>query len=314
MNKKIAAILIVVLSLASICLVLAPKAKADSSDIKILSYSWYIAPADTGITSKGDLIVVGEIQNNGSQIIDRPWVRAIAYDANGTALASVYNSAFVKDILPQQKAAFYLDFTTQSADPTGNYSGTLAWIPFLDHVNATVEYGQTTEDQMYRGLAVAAKTSYMTNDVFSVTGIIQNNGTELTGKVWLVTTFYNASGTTIAANFTNYLTSSLAPNQTVQFVATPMDNTALLSSQITSYSLLIQTIPFDNSTASSPTPTASQSPTVSATATPASSEQPTQSPQTQQPSSSSDLIYIAVGAAVAVVIIVAALFFLRKKR
>jgi hypothetical protein len=234
-------------------------------------------------------------------------------------LASVYSPAYVKDILPQQKAPFYLDFTTQAADPAGNYSGTLAWIPFVDQVNTTIGYGQNTEDQMYRGVTIAVKTSYMTNDVFSATGIIQNNGTEFSGKVLIVTTFYNATGTAIAENITNYLTQSLAPNGTVQFTATPMDNTASLSSQITSYSLLIQALPFDNSTTSSPTQVVSQSPTVTAspsptTATPTSSEQPTQSPQNQQSSSSSDLIYVIVGAAVAVAIIVAALFLLRKKR
>jgi hypothetical protein len=320
LNKKIAVVLIVVLSIASLCLTLAPKAKADSSDIKILSYSWYVAPATTELTIKGDLIVVGEIQNTGSQIIDKPWVQAIAYDANGTALAGVYGPSYVKDILPQQKAPFYFDFTAESANPAGNYSGTLAWIPFVDHVNATVGYGQVTGDQMYRGVTIAVKTSYTTNNVFSVTGIIQNNGTEISGKVLLVTTFYNASGTAVAANITNYLTQSLAPNDTLQFTATPMDNTASLTNQITGYSLLIQAMPFDNSTTSSPSPTpiASQSPTASTTptisTTPTSSEQPTQSPQGQQSTSSLDIIYIAIAAAVAIVIIVAVLFFLRKKR
>jgi hypothetical protein len=314
LNKKIAIVLIVVLSMASLYVALAPKTKADASDIKILSYTWYVAPADSYTSWQGDFIVVGEIQNTGTQVIDLPWVQAIAYTADGQAVASAYTSAYVKDILPQQKAPFYLDFTTQSADPAGNYSGTLGWIPFFDHVVVSVGYAESTQDTMYRGLAIAAKTSFMTNDVFSATGIIQNNGSETTGQVWLVTTFYNATGTAIAANYTNFLTSSLTPNGTVQFTATPMDNTASLSSQITSYSLLIQTSPIDNSTASSPTPIASQSPTVSATPTPASSEQPTQSPQGQQSSSSSDLIYIVVAAAVAVVIIVAALYFLRKKR
>jgi hypothetical protein len=316
LNKKIAIVLIIVLSMASLCLTFTPKAKADNSDIKILSYSWYVAPADTPIVSKGDFVVVGEIQNSGSQIIDKPWVQAIAYTSDGIALASVYNPAYVKDILPQQKAPFYLDFTTQAADPTGNYSGTLSWIPFVAYVNATVGYGQVTEDQMYRGVVVVAKANVL-NDPFTVTGILQNSGSEPSGKVLVVTTFYDTAGKVIAANLTDYLTSSLIPNGTASFTVTPMDNTASLSSQITSYSLLVQTLEVDNSTVSSPTPVASQSPAVSATPsaaspTPASSEHPTQSPQGQQ--SSADLIYVVVGAVVVAIIVVAALFFLRKKR
>lgn len=312
MNKKIALVLIVVLSMASLYIALAPKTKADVSDIKILSYSWYVSPADSYTSWKGDFVVVGEIQNTGSQTIDLPQVQAIAYTTDGQPVASAYTSAYVKDLLPQQKAPFYLDFTSQSTATDGNYSGTLDWIPFFDHVTVNVGYAEATQDTMYRGLNVAAKTSYNTNDVFSVTGIIQNNGSELTGQVWAVTTFYNTTGAAIAVNYTNYLTTSLAPNGTVQFTATPIDNTASLSSQINSYSILIQTKAPDNSTVSSPTTGTSQSPNPSAT--PAGSEQPTQSPQAQQSSTSPELIYIVIGAVVAVVIIVAAVLFLRKKR
>jgi hypothetical protein len=315
LNKKIAVLLIIVLSMASMYAALVPKAKADSSDIKILSYTWYVSPADSYTSWRGDFVVVGEIQNIGSQTIDLPYVQAVAYTTDGQLAASAYTTAFVKDILPQQKAPFYIDFTTDSSSG-GNFSGTLNWIPLFDHVDVSVGYAQDTNDTMYRGLNVAAKTSFTTGDTFTVTGIIQNNGTETTGQVWAVTTFYNATGTAIAANYTNYVTSSLAPAATIPFTATPMDNTATLSSQINSYSVIIQTKEPDASASASTssTPENSQSPNTSPTATPVSSTQPTQSPQNQESSSSSDLLYIVAGAVIAVIVIVAVVFFLRKKR
>ncbi len=315
LNKKIAIFLVIILSISSLYVIVAPKAKADPSDIKILSYSWYVSAAGNYPTSSaGDLVVVGEIQNVGTQPIDLPWVQAVAYTKDGQAAAVVYTTAYVKDLLPQQKAPFYLDFDID-ASTGGNYSGTLAWIPLLDHVTATPGYANATADQMYRGLTLAAKTSFTSGNAFTVTGIIQNNGSQLTGNVWAVTTFYNSTGGAIAVNTTDFLANSLAPGSTIPFTATPMDNTAALSSQIESYSVLIQTMPPQDLPSSSPTPTASQSPSSSPTATPVISAEPTQSSEGQQQSSSSlDLVYIVVALVVAAVVIVAAFVLLRKKR
>jgi len=65
-----------VLTLAAFSMLLAPKAKADLSEARVLSYSWYVAPASTSEAEyTGDLITVGEVQNVGSNIINSVAVR-----------------------------------------------------------------------------------------------------------------------------------------------------------------------------------------------------------------------------------------------
>ena len=284
-----------------------PKAKADMSDIKILSYSAYVSPADSYTSYFGDYIVVGEIQNQGTEVFNLPQITALAYAADGTILASAGNSAFVKDMLPGQKAPFYIDFTLQSSDPNGNYSNSMGWISVLDHLQLSV-WAEATNDTMYRGVVVAGKTSYTVGGVYSVTGYVQNTGNNLTGNVWAVTTFYNASGGVVAVNYTNFLTHSLAPNASVPFTATPMDNTAALSSQIASYSVFVQNMDYQPPESTAPTPTES-----SATPTPVvtASTQPTLTPTPE--ASSNTLLYAGVGVVVIVAAIVV-MIVIRKRR
>jgi hypothetical protein len=309
MAKKIIGIIVAALMVTSLFFVFVPGVKADSSDVKILSYSWYVSPADSYTSWQGELVVVGEIQNIGTSVIDLPWVQAVAYSADGTPLASVYNSAYVKDMLPQQKAPFYLEFTADAVMPDSNYTG-ITWVPLVDHVEVAVGYAASAEDQMYRGVTLTGKTSYSMNGVYTVTGIIENNGSKLAGKVWAVTTFYDASGTAVAVNYTNFLTSSLAPGSTIPFTATPIDNTASLSGKIESYSVIVQNLPPDDTTSASPTPPISGTPSAS----PSGSLQPSQSPgSSSQPTGSNDLLYALVGAAVVVVVVVAMLI-IRKRR
>ena len=318
MNKKLAVIFLIASLAVSSFMVLGlivPKAKAqDMSDIKILSYTTYVAPADSYTANAGDFIVVGEVQNQGTAVWDLPEITAVAYTTDGVAVASAGNTAFVKDLLPQQKAPFYIDFTPDATDPNGNYSGTLDWEPLFDHVTLTV-WAQPTNDSMYRGLTLAGSTSYTVSGTYSVTGYIQNTGGNLTGDVWAVTTFYNASGGVVACNYTDFLdleTHALAVNQSVPFTATPIDNTAALSNSIASYSVLIQTKAYDPTELATPTPTAApETPTPSAVAS--ATVQPTPPPSSQESSLSSTTIYAIVGAVV-IVAAIAVMLVIRKRR
>jgi len=308
LNKRIAVIVLIAILAISSCMLLGiPKAKADMTDVKILSYSTYVSPADSYTSYAGDFIVVGEIQNQGTEIFNLPQITAVAYTSDGTPLASSGSSAYVKDLLPGQKAPFYIDFTTDSADPNGNYSGTLGWIPVLDHVSLSL-WAENATDTMYRGLVVAGSTSYSVGGVYSVTGYIQNTGGNLTGNVWAVTTFYNSTGGVVAANYTVFLTHSLAPNASVPFTATPMDNTPALSSEITSYSVIVQNMDYQPPASTTPTPTSAVS-----TPTPVvtQSTQPTASPSPQ--GGSDTLLYAGIGVVV-IVVAIAAMLFIRKRR
>lgn len=61
--KKIVFILIMlILSLTAVAIIQFPNIKADTSEVKVLSYSYYTATANTPTMASaiGDLIVVGE--------------------------------------------------------------------------------------------------------------------------------------------------------------------------------------------------------------------------------------------------------------
>ncbi len=307
-NKAFVIILAAALAVSSIAAFGIQTAKADYSDIKILSYSTYISPGPSATSYSGDLIVVGEVQNQGNSVFELAQITAVAYTKDGQPVANVFNSAYVKDLLPGQKAPFYMDFNVYSTDPNGNFSGTVAWIPDFDHVQLSV-WAQETNDTMYRGVQVLGSTSYNVNNVYSVTGYVQNTGTELTGNTWVVTTFYNSTGGVVAANYTGFLTHSFAPNASLSFTATPMDNSPALSSQIANYSVIVQTMPYDPAANATPTPTpnANETPTPNTTATPP----PTTGPQT---TNTDDTVLYAVIGAVIIVVAIVAMILIRKRR
>ncbi len=303
--NKIIAILVVALSITSLCALVIPCVSAETSDITILNYMWYTAPSTSYYA--GDLIVVGEIQNTGPNVIDFVALQGIAYTTDGVAQAGAYTSAYAENLLPQQKAPFYIDFSVQTT-----LSGNLTWLPLLDRVDLRVIRANETSVRQYDGLAVVANTSYVdTSGIYTVVGYIQNAGSQPVGEVWVVATYYNASGATIGTGYTNYLTHYMEPNGSLQFSTTPIDVTSEMSSQIASYSLLIQSQ--EPTTTASPTPSSSQSPSASPTLSPSTSQQPTQSPEPQQATSSSTLVTAIVATAAVIVVIVVVLFLLKKK-
>lgn len=297
MKKTITALVTVALLLAAFNTLSAPIARADTSEAKVLSSSWYVAPLNTVLAMyAGDLIAVGEVQNVGSNVISYVIVTGVAYDASGTALAATNAPAYGNEMLPGQKAPFYLDFT-----PEKSVTQNQTWVSSVSNVDVRVSNVVDTTETQYSGLTIATGglASYTDNSgTFTVTGTIQNSGSQKTGNVWTVTTFYNAAGTVVALNYTNYLSKSLSPGDLARFTATPADNTAQLSSQIANYSVLIQSDLLSSS--ASPSPSASSSPS--------STQQPTQPIVLP-----SWLTYSVVGAIVVVAVVVAALLLLRKR-
>ncbi len=303
--NKIIAVFIIMLSITGLCVLAVPNVNAESSDITILNYTWYTAPSTSYY--RGDLIVVGEIQNTGSSVIDFVALQGIAYTTDGEIQAGAYTSAYAENLLPQQKAPFYIDFSAQST-----ISGNLTWLPLLDRVELRVIRANETSVRQYDGLAVVANTSYVdASGVYTVVGYLQNVGTQQSGKVWVVGTFYNAAGATIATGYTNYLVNYTAPGESLQFAVTPLDVTSAMSNQIAGYSLLIQSREPEASTAT-PTPSVSLSPTTSPIQSPLTSGQATPSPEPQQESSSTLVTALAATAVVIAVIVVVA-FLLKKK-
>jgi hypothetical protein len=248
----------------------------------------------------GDLVAVGEIQNTGSSNLGYVVVRGLAYNSTNDVVCSAESTAFVTDMTPGQKAPFYLDFA-----PENSVTQDQSWVPSVTNVSVDVVYANDTTDNLYSGLISAGVSAAVdSTGTYTVRGVVQNTGNQVAGPVNLITTFYNASGTVVAVNAT-YVADSIATGTVAQFVATPTDNTAQLTSSITNYSLLIQA-PVLTTTAT-PTPTESQT-----TSTPTSSTSPTTSPPTKV--SSGEIIDIAAAAIVIVVVVLVILMVLRRRK
>ena len=274
-------------------------------DIQILSYSWYVPQNYGYYAMPGDLVVVGEIQNVGSSVIDFVRLEGIAYTTDGEPQAASYSIAFVNNLLPQQKAPFYMLFDVMST-----LSGNLTWTSLLDHVSFRVILADETDVRQYDGLRIVANTSYVDNEgIYNVVGYLQNVGSQQSGKVWVTGTFYNASGAVIGTGFTNYLANYTAPNESVQFSLKPLDSTPEMSAQIAGYSLLIQSK--EPEPTPLPTPTSTSAASVSVSGSPSVTEQSTQSPGPASPSST--LITSVAAIVVVVVVVIVAVLVVKKK-
>jgi hypothetical protein len=264
-KKLLTVVVIAALVFASFSLFSLNVKAADTSQAHILSYSWYVAPSTTVLASApGDLIVVGEVQNIGANVIANVTIDGTAFSSTGSALATITNSpAFVYDMLPGQKAPFYLDFNVASS-----ISHDLSWVPTVSAVSLTINSVDNTASRQYADLTAShpgIATSFIdAAGIYTVYGTIVNTGSQAAVTPWVVTTFYNASGTVIGLNYTSYLTASLAPNVPVRFFATPADNSTQRSSEITSYSIQIDSLTM--TTSNGPTPTATKSATSPSTA------------------------------------------------
>ncbi|MCX8151274.1 MAG: FxLYD domain-containing protein [Candidatus Bathyarchaeota archaeon] len=302
--KKLMSVFIITLFLSGLCMSVS-SVSAAKEDIQILSYSWYVPQNYGYYAMPGNLVVVGEIQNVGSSVIDFVRLEGIAYTTDGEPQAAAYSIAFVNNLLPQQKAPFYMLFNEMST-----LSGNLTWIPLLDHVSFRVILADETDVRQYDGLKIVANTSYVDNNgYYNVVGYLQNVGSQQSGKVWVTGTFYNATGAVIGTGFTNYLANYTAPNESIQFSLKPLDVTPEMSAQIASYSLLIQSR--EPEPTPSPTPAATGTPSGSTNESPSATPQPTQS--TGSATSSSTLVTAVVAIAVVVVVVVIAVVVVKRK-
>ncbi len=280
--KKSLLTIFVVMSLLVLGSTLNSPIFGQSENLEVLSYSWYTSPY------YGDLVVVGEVQNKGPNVVDYVFVRCIAYDVNGTAIAEGYNRAFANYLLPQQKAPFYIEINYDV-----NLTGDFSWVSSVNHIQFLVAIGNTTDVTQYQGLEVKGSTAYINSTgMYTVTGVLQNTGSNTTGKYWVVGTFYNAAGTVVAVGGSEYLQPyPLAPSDIASFTFTPFDSTTQMASQIANYSLLIQNTPPD--TTATPSPSTSSNPSPSSSPSP--TQQATASPDTQSTQSSSvNYVYLIV--------------------
>jgi hypothetical protein len=255
MKKSVILAFVVTITMV-LCMTLIPKVFSQPDNIQVLSYNWYINPASPDLVT-----VVGEVQNVGPNIIDNVGVVATFYASDGTPFAGDSGTSLTNQILPQQKAPFYIIVPTYDS-LTG-----FSWDPqSIDYLTILVYRAEPTESSQYQGLEISSHES--STDAYGnymVTGVVKNTGTQSTTQASVVATFYNSTGSVVAVG-TSYLTpSSIAPGSTASFKIYPNAYLAV-AGQVSSYSLLIQT---QNTTPSAtPTPSPTASPSLSPTPTP----------------------------------------------
>jgi hypothetical protein len=269
--KKIFTVMIAVALIMAACAVLpTPNVKASADEAAVLNdYTWYIAShAGTLALYAGDLVVVGEIQNVGSNIIQNVTVSGTAYDSNGQALAIAQGTAFTFETTHNQKAPFSIDFPP-SASVTQNSN----WTSSVASVSVSVLAVIDTSAKPYTDFNLPQGASGFDNEgVYTALGVIVNNGTETMGNVWVVTTFFNADGKVLSFNFTGYIvdpSAPMGPGMPARFLATPADPAAAPPSSITNFTYLIDSLPLGAPLPNSqPTATTSSSPPLSSSQVP----------------------------------------------
>jgi hypothetical protein len=296
--RKVLTYFVVALLFCSLCLTLTPKnAQSKTQDIKILSYSYYI-------DNVGILDVVGEIQNIGTDTINKTAVSAVIYGADGTLKANssfyVWGSYFV----PQQKAPFLLEFQ----EPTNS-----TWaVTGISKITITVIRADEVNSHLYPDFTTTVSSAGVSSKedekgTYWISGTVRNTGSQTASNLAVAATFYNSSGAVVAVGHTNYLSLdnvsySISPSTTVSFKVGAYDTnqTSETSSKIiTSYSLMVQ----------------ATTPVISGSGS-TSSSQPTGATQTDTSATQNDnqnLIYIAI-IAVVVIVVIAALLILRKNK
>jgi hypothetical protein len=233
-KRTINSLVLVILIILFIFLI--PDVFSQPENVQILSYSWYIDPYADSIT------IVGEVQNVGSNIIDKIYLGAFIYSKDGEARGLSNTFVYSEQILSQQKVPFRIHFF-----PVDSYTGDFSWLSIgIDFVEFWIRSANQTDNYQYPDLEIIEDRHDINSDgIYTVIGKIRNTGNQSAGRLLVVATFYNSSGHVIATGFSNHLNPDfLFPNQITSFEVTSFDATTQYSppaNQITDYELLIQT-------------------------------------------------------------------------
>ena len=240
MNKTVT-IFLVILAICSLSLTMVPGALSQDQkgNVKILDYSYYI-------DSLGLIVVVGQVQNQGSNTVISVIITGSIVSRDGNDQSSSYTiigvpPAEIAYLNPQQKAPFYMDFYPPQTSPDRTWNSI-----DIASVNLQVAQANATGKYQYPDLTITNKQSSIgstTDDkgVFWVNGNIQNTGSQTASNITVFGTFYNSTGATIAVGYGNTV-ASLSPSGSASFKlgAFDLNQTGIpASKKITDYSLLI---------------------------------------------------------------------------
>jgi hypothetical protein len=284
----------------------------EPQNIQVVDKSWYI-------DLYGNLVVVGQVQNVGQDTIDQIVLIGSA-TTNDQLQQSSYTKVWASNLVPQQKAPFYMEFLA----PQSSF-GAGSWYDNVADVSLTVTLANATDSYQYPDLTITNShgsigTSGDFNGAYVVNGNIKNTGSQAATNVTVVGAFFNSTGSVVGVGYTNYLSPrTLNPSETTSFqiAALDLNQTEVPNSlKITSYELLVQTEgPLLQGAAPQATP-------YSGSGNDGTSENPTPTLAPGQTSTNGNAIgnladsqtqLIVIGVVIAIIVIAAA-FLLMKKR
>jgi hypothetical protein len=327
LRKNLVSVFILVIGLVLLIATVPTVHPQTASNVQLLSTTSYLS------TSDGDLVVVGEIQNQGSTTVSNVLLQGQVYSSGSNPVAVGIGEPVVDLIAPQEKVPFLMDFSAAS------FTGGLGWNSVgVNHVDVVISAGNVTTEMPYTDVQIINSTSSLQNTSYMVTGYLQNLGNFTTNMTRVYARFYDSSHMLIALSQTDYLNPPyylVSPGKTLPFAITLSDAPTTVIGNIQSYELLIQNtsvLPLPSNSTETPTPSGQASPTASSTQqlsstvepspaiNPTATSQPTASPtNTLEPgqiiiSINTLIAIIAIVAAVIIIIVAAALLLRTRKR
>lgn len=308
----------VALTLLSLGLALVPTVLSQTTNIKIVSYSYYV-------DNFGSLDVVGEVQNVGPNTVTQVVLTGFIYSSDGTEQAYSYAQIGIENfpvtyLNPGQKAPFYMSFFEPN-----NPQGASWYSVDISEVKLTIVNANATSNYQYPDLTITSDSHHIgTNSignnadlgVYWVTGTIKNTGSQTAQNVTVFGTFYNNTGSVVAVGHSFNTVGNVSASGTASFKLGAFDlNQTIVSSseKIDHYSLLITALgPILQGTPPIVTPYPSSG--GSETQSPTDSLQPSGSTGTNKSNNSLNPTLIAIIVVIGVLVALGAIIALRKRK
>jgi hypothetical protein len=234
--KKLLVSCAIALILLSSFLILAPKVAAQTaSDIKVLNYSYHIDLSG----SSPLLVAVGEVKNEGSTAYQTNPIAGIVYAADGSIQAQSQGYVNTLYLVPGQKMPFEITFNSPKTSADGTWlSASIDHIDFMPQATSTNTYPST--ELKITSQSNSIDTTSTARGTYWVTGQVQNTGSQTAEKIFVIATFYNSSGITVAFGYSDSF--NLTASNTASFKLGAFDlnmSQATPQQKITSYSLVV---------------------------------------------------------------------------
>jgi len=180
-----------------------------TQDIKILSYSHYI-------DALGYLQIIGEIQNTGTDTIERVTLTATVYGPGGSTQGIITGKTWLSYMAPQQKSPFRLEII----EPT-DYDNW--YLTNISKIEISIKEAPESNKHLYSDFEITVNSAGIStsgNDkgAYWINGNVRNTGSQTASKLAVAAVFYNSSGCVVAIGRTDFLDPrTVSPSGTAPF-------------------------------------------------------------------------------------------------